>query len=285
MGFAVLPYPSQLLTGGSLLATSTAFRWLALIFSVFIPMIFIPMIFAGCGAGSRPPAALATIPFGNGPRVLLFVGTGTSANDVAAIKSILDNLKIDYAIADSSQVNAMSEVDLMSHRLLIVPGGNSIEIGQGLTLNSTAIIRDAVQRNGLHYLGICAGAFLGGASVYNGVDLTSGVGFNFFADEQRGSHKETVNIAFPDNSVLNVYWEDGPQLSGWGEVVAKYPDGTPAITEGQAGNGFVMFTGVHLEAPAEWRAGLPFTTPVSTDIAYAKTVIQSALSGTSLPHF
>jgi hypothetical protein len=117
------------------------------------------------------------------------------------------------------------------------------------------------------------------------VDLTSGVGFDFFGDELRGIHKEAVDIAFPDNKVLNVYWEDGPQLSGWGEVVAKYPDGTAAITEGQAGNGFVIFTGVHLEAPAEWREGMKFTTDVSADIAYAKTVIQSALSGTSLPHF
>jgi len=280
MGFAVLPYPSQSFTGGSLMAARSAFRWLALIFSAFIPMIF-----AGCGAASRPPAALATIPFGNGPRVLLFVGTGTSATDVTAIKSILDTLKIDYATADSSQLNAMSEVDLMSHHLLIVPGGNSIEIGGSLTPNATAMIRDAVQRNGLHYLGICAGAFFGGASVYNGVDLTYGVGFDFFADELRSIHKEAVNISFPDKNVLNVYWEDGPQLSGWGQVVAKYPDGTPAITEGQAGAGFVMFTGVHLEAPAEWRQGLPFTTPMSVDVAYAKIVIQSALNGTSLPHF
>jgi glutamine amidotransferase-like uncharacterized protein len=280
MGFVLLPYPSQLFTGGSLLATGTPVRWLALIFSVFIPMIL-----AGCGGGSRPSAALATIPFGNGPRVLLFVGTGTSATDVVAIKSILDDLHIDYATADSGQLNAMSEVDLMSHHLLIVPGGDSIEIGGSLSLNATAMIRDAVERNGLHYLGICAGAFFGGASIYNGVDLTSGVGFDFFADEQRGSHKEAVNISFPDRSVLNVYWEDGPQLSGWGDVVATYPDSTPAITEGRAGAGFVMFTGVHLEAPEEWRKGLTFTTPISTDIAYAKTVIQSALDGTSLPHF
>ena len=280
MGFAVLPYPSQLSAGGSLRATGTVFRWFALILSVFIPMIL-----AGCGGASRPAAALATIPFGDGPRVLLFVGTGTSAGDVAALKSILDDLKIEYATADSSQLNAMSEVDLMSHHLLIVPGGNSIEIGGSLTPNATAMIRDAVQRNGLHYLGICAGAFFGGASVYNGVDLTSGVGFDFFADEFRSIHKEAVNISFPDNHVLNVYWEDGPQLSGWGQVVAKYPDSTPAITEGQAGAGFVMFTGVHLEAPAEWRQGLPFTTPMEADVAYAKIVIQSALSGTALPHF
>lgn len=280
MACALPLHTSRSLTSGSLFTGGPAFRGLGLIVCILLPMIL-----AGCGGASRPAAALATIPFGNGPRVLLFTGTGTSSSDLAALKSILDDLKIDYATANSSELNAMSEVELMSHHLLIVPGGNSIEIGGSLTPTATAMIRDAVQRNGLHYLGICAGAFFGGASIYNGVDLTSGVGFDFFADELRGIHKEAVNISFPDSHALSVYWEDGPQLSGWGAVVARYPDGTPAITEGRAGAGFVMFTGVHLEAPEEWRQGLPFTTPMAADVAYAKTVIQSALSGTSLPHF
>ena len=249
--------------------------------SVILPLIMC----VACGSGTQSAASQPRIPFGDGPPVLLFVGTGTSATDVAALKSVLENLKIDYATADSTQMNAMTEVDLMDHHLLIIPGGNSIEIGESLSSNVTAMIRDAVQRNGLHYLGICAGAFFGGASIYNGVDLTSGVGFNFFADENLGIHIAAVNISFPDNSALDVYWQDGPELSGWGNVVAKFPDGTAAITEGQSGNGFAMFTGVHLEAPADWRTGLTFTTPVSADVAYAGTVIQAALSGTPLPHF
>jgi hypothetical protein len=36
-------------------------------------------------------------------------------------------------------------------------------------------------RGGLSYLGICAGAFFAGASPYNGLNLTSGVRFPFYA--------------------------------------------------------------------------------------------------------
>jgi hypothetical protein len=58
----------------------------------------------------------------------------------------------------------------------------------------------------------------------------------------------------------------------------------PAIIEGQSGNGLVIFTGVHPEAPENWRESMAFTTPVPADLAYAGTVIQSALTGTPL-HF
>jgi len=179
----------------------------------------------------------------------------------------------------------MSEQQLAGYKLMIVPGGNSITIGQSLTGETASAIRGAVEDYGLHYLGICAGAFFGGYSIYNGVDLTSGVWFNFYADENKGIHVEPVLISFPGSGPLDVYWQDGPQLAGWGAVVAKFPDGTPAITEGQSGKGFVVFTGVHLEAPESWRGSLPFTTPVSVDLAYAGTVMQAALNGTPLPHF
>ena len=168
---------------------------------------------------------------------------------------------------------------------MIVPGGNSITIGGSLTGETTSVIRGAVDDYGLHYLGICAGAFFGGYSIYNGVDLTAGVWFNFYADENKGIHVEPVEISFPSGAPLDVYWQDGPQLSGWGAVVAKFPDGTPAIVEGQSGKGFVVFTGVHLEAPESWRGSMTFTTPVSVDLAYAGTVIQTTLNGTPLPHF
>ena len=37
-------------------------------------------------------------------------------------------------------------------------------------------------------------------------------------------------------------------------MVGKYPDGTPAIVEGTFGNGWVILSGVHPEAPAELAA-------------------------------
>jgi hypothetical protein len=47
----------------------------------------------------------------------------------------------------------------------------------------------------------------------------------------------------------------------------------------------VILSGVHPEAPANWRTGMNFTTPLTVDLAYANTLISAALSGTSLPHF
>ena len=226
-----------------------------------------------------PPAIPAAVP------VLVFNGAGASPTDVTALEGVLATLNIKYATADSTQLNAMSEPELGGYKLIIVPGGNSITIGESLTAQTASFIHGAVEAYGVHYLGICAGAFFGGYSIYNGVDLTGGVSFNFYADESKGIHIEPVEISFPSSAPLDVYWQDGPELAGWGAVVAKFPDGTPAIVEGQSGNGFVIFTGVHLEAPETWRASLAFTTPLSVDLAYAGTVVQAALSGNQLPHF
>ncbi len=177
----------------------------------------------------------------------------------------------------------MSEGKMRAHRLLIVPGGNFVDIGNGLTANTTASIRSAVE-NGLHYLGICAGAFFAGNSPYNGLNLTQGVQFRFYAAEARGIRKAAVAINGAAQGTLDQYWEDGPQLTGWGSVVGKYPDGTPAIVEGTVGSGWVVLSGVHAEAPASWRHGLTFHTPVNEDHAYAGMLIRSALQRTSLAH-
>lgn len=90
----------------------------------------------------------------------------------------------------------MSEPQLAGYKLIIIPGGNSITIGESLTPDTASMIRGAVQDYGVHYLGICAGAFFGGYSTYNGVDLTAGVSFDFYADEYKGIHLEPVDISF-----------------------------------------------------------------------------------------
>jgi hypothetical protein len=252
---------------------------------LLIALLLAPITFSGCGSQTRQMAEALPPPIPAAEPVLLFNGTGASSSDVSAIKAVLGDLGIDYATADSTKLNSMSEPQLAGYKLIIVPGGNSITIGQSLTTQTTSAIRGAVTRYGTHYLGICAGAFFGGHSIYNGVDLTGGVSFDFYADEFKGIHVEPVEITRPNDGPLDVYWEDGPQLSGWGAVVAKFPNGTPAIVEGQSGKGFVIFTGVHLEAPESWRGSMIFKTPVDVDLAYAATVFQAALDGTSLPHF
>ena len=216
--------------------------------------------------------------------ILLFNGTGTSPNDVAALEAVLNRNDLSYSTANSAQLNEMDESQLRGYRLLVIPGGNFIHIGKGLTSSTTATIRGAVQ-NGLNYLGICAGGFFAGDSGFNGLNLTSGVRFRFYSAEDRGIRKAAVAIAAAGAPTLDHYWEDGPQFTGWGAAVGKYPDGTPAVVEGTFGRGWVVLSGVHPEAPASWRRGMIFTTPVDADNAYAATLIRAALNRIVLPHY
>ena len=216
--------------------------------------------------------------------ILLFNGTGTSPQDVAALKKILSGQPLSYSTVDSPQLNGMGESQIREYRLLIVPGGNFEHIGNSLTSSTIAKIHNAIH-NGLNYLGICAGAFLAGSLPYNGLDLTSGSRFGFYAAESRGIRKAALAITAAGGQTLDQYWEDGPQLTGWGAVVAKYPDGTPAVVEGTFGSGWVVLTGVHPEAPASWRRGMDFRTPVEIDHAYAATLIRAALNRELIPHY
>lgn len=215
--------------------------------------------------------------------ILLFNGTGTSANDVAALEAILSRHHFAYSTSDSSRLNDMSGSRLGEYRLLIIPGGNFVTIGRNLGPRAAAKVHDAVE-GGMSYLGICAGAFLAGNLAEGGFNLTSGVPFRFYAAEERGIRKAPVAISGVGTPTLDQYWEDGPQFTGWGAAVGRYPDGTPAIVEGTSGKGWVILSGVHPEAPESWRRGMTFTTPASADEAYAVMLIGAALNRTWLPH-
>ncbi len=93
--------------------------------------------------------------------ILLFNATGASPNDVVAVEAILKNNHLSYSAATSAQLNRMDQSQIRRYRLLIVRGGNFVEIGKSLTPDGTANIRKAVQ-DGLNYLGICGGGFLAG---------------------------------------------------------------------------------------------------------------------------
>jgi hypothetical protein len=215
--------------------------------------------------------------------VLLYAGAGTTSGDVSAVKSLLGSLGLSYTAISASQLNAMSVNQLMSHKLFLMPGGNAVAIGQYLTKTATSNVRQAIS-NGMHYLGLCAGGFFAGKSTYNRLQMT-GVIYKFYSAYYKGISKAAVLITLPGGTKYDVYWQNGPQLSGWGYVVAKYPDGTAAITEGKYGSGFAILTGLHPEAPASWRYGMSFSTPLSVDLAYAGTLVKAALAGTYLPHY
>jgi glutamine amidotransferase-like uncharacterized protein len=243
-------------------------------------LVLFALNLSGC---DRPGASAVPLTSGRVPPILLFNGTGTSPNDVAAIETLLEKSQMSYSTASSGQLDEMSAPRLRAYHLIIVPGGDFARIGIGLKKETAAKLRDAVQK-GVNYLGICAGAFLAGRTPYNGLNLTSGVQFGFYSTEAR-VRKAAVAISGAGTPTLDQYWEDGPQFAGWGDVVGRYPDGTPAVVQGQSGDGWIILTGVHPEAPESWRGGMDFTTPASVDHAYAVTLIRSTLDRRPLPHF
>jgi glutamine amidotransferase-like uncharacterized protein len=230
-------------------------------------------------AVSTLTSTTATVP------VLIFNGTGTSVNDVTAVKNAVSAAGFAYHTANSAQLDGMTQSQLLVYKLFIVPGGNALTIGRNLSKNATANLHNAVSQ-GLNYLGFCAGGFFAGSDTYNNfANLTEGPWFNVYSNSGRGTGKEAILISFPSGTKLDIYWQDGPDLSGWGSVVGKYPTGHAAITEGYLGKGFVLLCGVHPEAPASWRYGMTFTTPVDVDLAYAQTLVKSAFNRTMLPHY
>ena len=232
---------------------------------------------------SMVPMACTSSDTSSAAPILLFTGTGTSTNEVAAVVTILQNKHLKYSTANTRQLNGMNVSQLMAYQLLVVPGGNFIDLSNALTRSTTANIHNAVQ-GGLNYLGICAGAFIAGHATYNSFNLAP-VQFNFYAAERRGIRKAVVAITGVGTAPVEHYWEDGPELTGWGDVIGKYPDGTPAIVEGPSGKGWVILTGVHPEAPENWRGGMTFITPARIANAYAVTLVEAALNRTSLPHY
>jgi hypothetical protein len=131
-------------------------------------------------------------------------------------------------------------------------------VGNGLTLGSSVKIRRAVH-SGVNLPGNLRWGFPAGDSPYDGLNLT-GVRFGFYSAEGQGTRKAAVPITPVGGPTQEHYWEDGPQLSGWGKVSAECPDDTPAAVQGSSGKGWLVLAGLHPEAPESWRDGMIFDT-------------------------
>jgi glutamine amidotransferase-like uncharacterized protein len=216
--------------------------------------------------------------------IILFNGTGTSPNDVEAIKNILSSNHLDFVLVNSDQLNRFDTNQLKQYKLIIIPGGNFIEIGKNLTAKTTRNIQTAVH-GGLNYLGICAGGFLAGNTGNNSFNIAGNIPFKFYSAEDKGIRKTAVAVVNADGVTIEHYWEDGPQFSGWGQVVSKYPGGSAATVQGNYGAGWVLLTGIHAEAPESWRKEFHFSTSIAESHQYITKLIKAAMEKTAMPHF
>src|SRR4051794_9383081 len=82
-------------------------------------VIVVTVVVSGCGSD---PKGGETAP------ILLFNGAGTSAGDVAAIETVLKSNHLTYSTVDSSALNSTTDLTLRQHRLIVIPGGNFVDM-------------------------------------------------------------------------------------------------------------------------------------------------------------
>jgi len=216
-------------------------------------------------------------------QVLLYDGAGSTSGGVSALTSLLKSLGYSYTTANETQMNAMTLSQYEQYKLILWPGGNSITMGAALTTKTASNIHDAIVLGGVSYLGFCAGAFMAEtSSLYNTFNLATTY-FNFYNE----GAIEMVNISFSGGTNNKIVYWDGPQLTGWGQVIAKYPNGDPAIVQDFVGSnhGFVMISGVHPEAQLNWDVPGYTMSNETQNNSYAKDLISAALNKTSLSYF
>jgi hypothetical protein len=57
------------------------------------------------------------------------------------------------------------------------------------------------------------------------------------------------------------------------------------VVQGRFGAGWVLLSGIHAEAPASWRKGPGFDTPVRDTQAFAAALFRSALAGAPMASY
>ena len=184
---------------------------------------------------------------------LLFVGSGTWAAEVSALKDIMNSHGMSYQAVCESELNGFTLDDLGKFGMIIFPGGSGGTEAKSLTPATHGKLRQAVQEKGMSYIGWCAGAFIAAAPApAPGQDVSYGLGIinapvlEYYYLSNQGVELAMTLYEFADGRKRDIIWYGGPLTPNIpGGVVAKYPNGDPAITEAFSGNGFVMISAGH----------------------------------------
>ncbi len=210
--------------------------------------------------------------------VLIYGGIGSWRPEINSLKETLYSNGATYNEVKAPELDRMPLNDLIKYRLLVIPGGDAETVTKHLSPHTHARLREAVQIEGLDYLGFCAGAWLAVAPAPPpGKDVSYGIGFvdgpiqqtNFLYNQGFGFALTTA--FFPDGTKRNQLWYGGPITPDVpGGVIAKYSDGTPAISQIWSGKGLVIISGLHPTATKSilTRLGIFDTEAIAPDLAW-----------------
>lgn len=215
---------------------------------------------------------------------LIVDGSGVASVDTDSITGILDGLGMTWTTLGPSSLENMKAADFQKYGMIVVPGGTAKTISDSLSASTREAIRQAVVEGGVGYIGFCAGAFLTGSYADWGLKIT-GMDFPYYKLEDQGVTADMVDVSFPDGSNRALLWYGGPELTGFGQTVARYPDGNAAIAEAWVGKGFVMLSGPHPEGPQSWRDSFSLNDRDGLDFALAGQMFQAVLHQSPLRSF
>jgi glutamine amidotransferase-like uncharacterized protein len=239
---------------------------------------------------SRPPRRTDN---GSHSGVLIYDGASSWEAEVDSLAEILASHQVPYREVSSAELDAMSLENLSGYSLLIIPGGDAPTITNSLSAQTHARLRAAVQERGLSYLGFCAGAWLAiSPAPEPGHDVSYGIGFVSGPIQQetiyhkQGKEFAIVDASLADGTKRDLLWYGGPITPNVsGGVIARYPDGNPAITEMWSGQGLVIVSGLHPAATQGVFATLGVTSRNGVSFDLAWKLLDAGIRQQPLPGF
>ena len=184
--------------------------------------------------------------------VAVYVGRGAFPPSAIALVRRLDARGTPPRLLFGDDIRAKN---LAKVKRLFVPGGWAPSMLDAMGKEGQEALRRYVRKGG-HYVGICAGAYLPVTAVrWEGVDVSYPVGLvegvaigpiDGLAPWPTSGHV-TLTLADGKREVGALY-AGGCRLDvKRAEVLARYPDGTPATIWVKAGRGHLVLTGAHVE--------------------------------------
>lgn len=186
--------------------------------------------------------------------MFIYKGIGACTGCPEAPHDLAVELGMNVRYVDSSSMNLKA---LAQAKVWIQPGGEALDVLTTVNTTHMRSLREWVSRGG-SYIGLCAGAFLADSTVDDantiaGIGLIPGTTYDYLPTKD-----STVLPISWANRVQMMYFQAGPAFRikpGYEQsvqVLARYPDGTPAAIQFRYGKGKVILSGPHPEATPDW---------------------------------
>ncbi|MBC7692601.1 MAG: hypothetical protein H7222_12630 [Methylotenera sp.] len=220
--------------------------------------------------------------------ILIFQGSATAYGDAESLQTIADAHGLSSVIRNSSQMDQMTVEELATFGAIVWPGGYAGQMSDSLKASTRRNIQAAVKERGVGFVGFCAGAFIAiSPDTKWGFSLIAQPTLPYYHLEDEGTDTAMVSVNLSDGTKRNLVWWGGPTLPEFpGGVIARYGDtGQPAIAQAWAGNGLMILSAPHPEAPESWRGKLGLSDSDGLDHDIAFNMIQSAIQQQPMKSF